>query len=130
MCVSRKTVSRWAQRLQAGGREALLSRRQSGRKARLTAHQWQQVLETLQEGAPAAGFEIEGWTLWRIQWVIREQFGVCYNTHYLSQKLRQLGWSVQKPAVYARERSDQLVQAWLRGDWPRIQQRLAGWEQR
>lgn len=130
MCVSRKTVSRWAQQLQAGGAEALLSRRQSGRKARLEAYQWQQVLETLQEGTPAAGFEIERWTLWRIQWVIRERFGVCYNTHYLSQKLRQSGWSVQKPAVYARERSDELVQAWLRGDWPRIQQRLADWEQR
>ena len=130
MGVSRKTVSRWAQQLQVGGTQALLSRRQSGRKARLETHQWQQLLERLQQGAQAAGFETERWTLWRIQWVIREQFDVCYNTRYLSQKLRQLGWSVQKPAVYAWERSDELVEAWLRGDWPRIQQRLASWEQR
>lgn len=130
MGVSRKTASRWAQQLQVGGTQALLSRRQSGRKARLETHQWQQLLERLQQGARAAGFETERWTLWRIQWMIREQFGVCYNTRYLSQKLRQLGWSVQKPAVYARERSDELVEAWLRGDWPRIQQRLASWEQR
>ncbi len=126
--VDRRTVSRWQQRLQAGGTEALRTGCRTGRKPYLDAQQWQQVLGLLEQGAQAAGFTTERWTLWRIQWLIREKFGVCYNTNYLSQKLQQLGWSRQKPAVYARERSDELVQAWLKGDWPRIQQRLATWE--
>ena len=127
--VDRKTVGRWQKRLQEGGTEALRTRRKTGRKPYLDAQQWQQVLELLQQGAQAAGFTAERWTLWRIQWLIREKFGVCYNTNYLSQKLHQSGWSRQKPAVYARERSEELVQAWLQGDWPRIQQSLVAWEQ-
>ena len=126
--VDRKTVGRWLRRFQEGGTEALRTRSKTGRKPYLDAHQWQQVLDLLQQGAQAAGFTTERWTLWRIQWLIREHFGVCYNTNYLSQKLHQLGWSTQKPMVYARERSEELVLAWFRGDWPRIQQTRATWE--
>jgi transposase len=126
--VSRQTVSRWAQQLEQGGLQALHSRSKTGRKPHLNIKQWQQVLALLQQGAQAAGFTTQRWTLWRIRWVIEQEFGVNYNTNYLSQKLHQLGWSRQKPAVYARERNDELVQAWLKGDWPRIQQRLAAWE--
>lgn len=126
--VHRQSVSRWAQQLEQGGLQVLRCRDKVGRKPHLDASQWQQVLNLLQEGAQAAGFTTERWTLWRIQWLIQEKFEVCYNTNYLSQKLHQLGWSTQKPAVYARERSDELVQAWLKGGWPRIQQRLSTWE--
>jgi putative transposase len=128
--VNRKTVYGWQQRQQTGGHDALRTQPKSGRKPYLDAQQWQQVLELLQQGPQALGFETARWTLWRIQWVIAQRFGVSYNTNYLSQKLHQLGWSPQKPAVYARERNDELVQAWLQGDWPRIQQRLAAWERR
>ena len=126
--VDRRTVSRWQERFQEGGTEALRTRCRTGRKPYLDAQQWQQVLSLLQQGAQASGFPPERWTLWRIQWVMREHFGVRYNTNYLSQKLQQLGWSRQKPMIYARERSDELVQAWFKGDWPRIQQRRAAWE--
>ena len=126
--VDRKTVGRWLRRLQEGGTEALRTRSKTGRKPYLDTHQWQQVLALLQQGAQAAGFTTERWTLWRIQWLIQEHFGVCYNTNYLSQKLHQLGWSTQKPLVYARQRSDELVLAWFKGDWPRIQQRRSTWE--
>ena len=127
--VDRRTVMRWQQRLQEGGTEALHTRRRTGRKPYLDAQQWQQVLSLLEQGAQAAGFTTERWTLWRIQWLIQEKFEVCYNTNYLSQKLRQLGWSRQKPTVYARERSEELVQAWFKGGWPRIEQRHGTWEQ-
>ncbi len=126
--VNRKTVYRWMQRLAQGGVRALDSQPKPGRKPRLTTQQWQQVLDMLQQGAQAAGFATERWTLARIQRVVRQKFGVQYNARYLSERLHRLGWSVQKPAVYARERSDELVQAWLRGDWPRIQKKRASWE--
>jgi transposase len=128
MRVNRKTVYRWSQRLARGGIRALASQPKPGRKPRLTPQQWQQVLDVLQQGAQAAGFETQRWTLSRIQRVVRQEFGVRYNARYLSERLHRLGWSVQKPAVYARERSDELVEAWLRGDWPRIQKKLAAWE--
>lgn len=99
--VSRQTVSHWAQELEQGGLLALHSRSKTGRKPHLDAQQWQQVLALLQQGAQqgaqAAGFTTQRWTLWRIRWVIwviEQEFGVSYNTNYLSQKLHQLGWSL------------------------------------
>ncbi len=123
--VSRRTVLRWAYQLRAGGEKALHRRVPTGRKPRLEAQQWQQVLDTLQQGAQAAGFPTQRWTLSRIQSVILQQFGVRYNAHYLGKCLHRLNWSVQEPAAPARERSDLLVEAWLKGDWPRIKKSLS-----
>ena|SRR5437868_2847516 len=123
--VSRRTVIRWGHQLAAGGEKALCRRVQTGRKPRLDAPQWQQVLATLQQGGQAAGFPTERWTLARIQSVIVQQFGVVYNAHYLSQRLHGLGWSAQEPGVSPQERSEMLVEAWLKGDWPRIKKSLS-----
>ena len=50
---------------------------------------------------------------------------IVYNAHYLSQRLHGLGWSAQEPGVSPQERSEMLVEAWLKGDWPRIKKRLS-----
>jgi putative transposase len=115
-------VSTWAQRLrqQQGDGASLHTRPIPGRPARLNIEQWQRVLAILKDGALKAGFETDRWTLLRIRAVILVAFGVRYHAHYLAGRLKALGWSPQQPAVYARERDDALVQAWLRHDWPRI----------
>jgi transposase len=96
-----------------------------GRPARLSIEQWQCVLAALKDGALKAGFDTDRWTLLRIRAVILVTFGVRYHAHYLARRLKALGWSAQQPAVYARERDDALVQAWLTRDWPLIKKRLA-----
>jgi transposase len=96
-----------------------------GRPARLSVEQWQRVLAILKQGALNAGFETERWTLQCIRAVIVVAFGVHYHAHYLARRLKALGWSPQQPAVYARERGEVLVRAWLAQDWPRIKKRLA-----
>jgi transposase len=53
------------------------------------------------------------------------EFGVHYHAHYLARRLKALGWSPQEPAVYARERDEALVRAWLTRDWRRIKKRPA-----
>jgi transposase len=123
--VARQTVSRWARQLSAGGKQALRRRVRPGRKPRLDARQWQQLLDTLQQGARSAGFPTERWTLDRVRSVIYHLFGVRYNAHYLSERLHALGWSVQKPVVSARERDDELVEAWLKRDWPRVKKTVS-----
>src|SRR5918999_1854305 len=87
-----------------------------GRPARLSVEQWQRVLAVLNEGALKAGFETDRWTLLRIRAVILVTFGVHYHAHYLARRLKALGWSPQHPAVYARERDEALVLAWLGPD--------------
>jgi putative transposase len=89
----------------------------------MTHEQWQQLLELLQLGALNAGFDTDRWTLDRIRGVILRQFGVAYHSHYLADRLKALGWSAQIPAVRAKERDDELVEAWLKHDWPRIKKK-------
>src|SRR5258708_38892498 len=86
--------------------------------------QWQALLAILHQEAQAAGFLTHRWTLLRVQQRVRECFGVRFSTAYLSVPLRELGWSVQPPQPSPRAREDACVQAWLKGDWPRIKKRL------
>jgi transposase len=122
--VSRQAVNRWAHRLAQGGAEALKRRAHSGRPSRLTQQQWQDLFAVLNQGAQAAGFVTQRWTLPRVQQLVQERFGVRFSTQYLGERLRQLNWSVQKPQPAPREREDALIQAWLRDDWPRIKKML------
>jgi transposase len=127
MGVSRTAVSTWAKRLRRGqgNLESLRHRPAPGRPPRVTRGQWQALLQMLTQGALHAGFDTDRWTLRRIRALILVEFGVEYHAHYLARRLKALGWSPPHPAVYARERDDALVQAWLRHDWARIKKRLA-----
>ena len=127
MGVSRMAVSKWAKHLRQHQDDlASLKRRPMlGRPPRLTAAQWQHILQRLTQGALRAGFETERWTLQRIRALIVVEFGVHYHAHYLARRLKALRWSPQEPAVYARERDEALVQAWLTRDWRRIKKRPA-----
>jgi transposase len=127
MGVSRAAVSRWARPLREhqGHLSGLHKRRVPGRPPRLTPEQWQRLRQVLGRGALQAGFDTERWTLRRIRAVMLVECGVAYHAHDLSHRLNTLGWSPQHPAVYARERDEALVRAWLTQDWPRINKRLA-----
>ena len=127
MGVSRMAVSKWARQLRQhqGDVTSLHTRPIPGRPARLSVGQWQRVLAVLQQGALQAGFDTDRWTLLRIHAVILVAFGVRHQGRYLARRLKALGWSPQQPALYARERDEALVQAWLTHDWPRVKKRLA-----
>ena len=118
--VSRTALTRWKQRWEREGMHGLRHRRPPGRPGRLTASQWQQLLRRLHQGAIAAGFDTERWTLRRIAAVIAREFGVLYHPRSLGRPLRAWGWSPQRPRPRAKERDDALVEAWLKRDWPRI----------
>jgi putative transposase len=123
--VSRAAVTQWAQQL-AGG-EPLRQRVAPGRPPKLTRAQQQALKRLLKRGARAAGFPTERWTLGRIQSVIEREFGVIYHAHSLSDVLTGLGWSLQQPLARAQERDEELIQAWLKQDWPRIKKGAATW---
>jgi transposase len=125
--VSSAAVCQWAKQLRDSPRGLAGLRRhsKSGRPPRLTPAQWRDALEILGRGAKHSGFETERWTLPRIRAVIQSRFGVTYHVDYLSTRLRDLGWTAQVPAVWAAERDEDLIRAWLDRDWPRIKKRLA-----
>ena len=123
--VSRAAVTLWKQALAESGLRGLAARPVSGRPAQLSQAEWQRLLRILKRGARRAGFETERWTLPRIQGVVKREFQVSYSTVWLSRRLGELGWSVQMPVARALEQDDELVEAWLKHDWPRIKKKLA-----
>ena len=123
--VSRTAVTHWAQQLDTG--QALQRRVAPGRPPKLTRVQQRTLKRLLKRGARAAGFPTERWTLWRIQHVIEHEFGVTYHEHSLSDVLAGLGWSLQQPLAQAQERDEEIIQAWLAHDWPRIKKGAATW---
>jgi transposase len=123
--VSRTAVTHWAQHLDTG--QALQRRVAPGRPPKLSPAQQRTLKRLLKRGARAAGFPTERWMLWRIQQVIEREFGVTYHEHSLSDVLAGLGWSLQQPLARAQERDEELIQAWLVHDWPRIKKGAATW---
>jgi transposase len=85
------------------------------------------LVEKLKQGALAAGFPTEQWTQARVKKVIEQEFGDHYHRDYISRLLKGLGWSVQKLDTRAIERDEEMIQAWLKQDWPRIKKSAASW---
>lgn len=123
--VSRAAVTHWNHRLGQAGPAGLHRRRAPGRRPRLTDAQWEHLLGQLRQGAVAAGFDTERWTLPRIAHVVERTFGVRYHGSRLSRALHARNWSPQQPVPQASERDAALIAAWLRRDWPRIKRGLA-----
>lgn len=118
--VSRISVSKWKQQLKAEGFKGLKARRSSGRPAKLSSEQQQDLLKVLSQGALVAGYPTDRWTLRRVQQIIKRKYQVSYHSKYLNRLLRQLGWTPQVPLDRAAERDETLIAAWLKQDWPRI----------
>jgi transposase len=125
--VSPAAVCQWAKRPGDSPKGLVGLRRhpKPGRPPRLAPAQWREVLKILKRGAKRSGFETERWTLPRIRTVIQRRFDVAYHVDYLSTRLRDLGWTPQVPAVWAAERDEERIRAWLDRDWPRIKKRPA-----
>ncbi|MGI0015643.1 MAG: IS630 family transposase [Nitrososphaera sp.] len=118
--VSRATVSEWAKTVEANGLQGLRSRKAAGSPSKLSQAQKVKLKRMLDRGALAYGFPTERWSLERVRQLIQEKFGISYHPNYLNRLLRKLGFSPQKPLPQAVEQEEELVQAWLQRDWPRI----------
>jgi transposase len=94
--VSEDTVREWVKRFLSGGVRGLMPKKAPGRPAKLKKKDLAEVARVVEAGPRAAGFEAGGWRTPMIQEWIRNRFGVLYNVHYLSELLRNLGFSFQK----------------------------------
>lgn len=118
--VSRATVSDWAKVVEAKGIRGLRKRKAAGSSSKLNMQQKQKLKHLLDRGALANGFPTDRWTLERVRQLIQQKFEVIYHPNYLNRLLRKLGFSPQKPLPQAIEQEQELVEAWLQKDWPRI----------
>jgi transposase len=119
--VSPGSVSNWVKAQRDGGWGALAAKPHRGRPPRLTAEQERQVLSWFGRSPTEFGFANELWTAARVTQLIRRTFGQKFHPRYVSAWLRQRRITPQKPRRQPRERDDQLIDQWLRDDWPRLQ---------
>lgn len=101
--VRRQSVSRSAQQLERGGRQALKKARRAGRKPRLNTADRQRIERGFRRGPEALGYETNVWTAWSIAHLIARECGVRYHFSQARRILRQLGWGGQRPVGGALE---------------------------
>jgi len=114
------SVTRWKEVIRKYGVEGLKAKPASGRPSFLSDRQKKKLEKVLQRGPRASGYSTDLWTCRRVADVIEREFGVRYHPNAVWFVLRSLGWTCQKPERQARERDDEAVQQWRRGEWPRI----------
>jgi transposase len=121
--ISRQSVSRWYQSWKRDGRKGLKGAGRAGRKARLTPQQLKEVDRALREGPQVHGYATHLWTLPRVAAVIEDITGVSYHPGHVWKLLRQLGWTLQRPAKRARERDEDAILRWVAESWPAIKKK-------
>jgi len=121
--VHRQSVSRWAEQLQLGGRQALKSAGRIGRKPRLGPAELKRILRGLQRGPEALGYETGLWTVWRVADLIERECGVKFSAVQAWRILRQLGWTPQRPTGRALERDEETIRRWKQQRWPEIKKK-------
>lgn len=120
--VSAQTASRWHARWVKDGTRGLRASPRSGRPAQLTGRQLARLRRVILDGAVAAGFDNELWTLSRIQAEVAQRFGVRFHRGHVWRLVRALGFTPQRPTRRAVERDEVRIARWVAEDWRGIVQ--------
>lgn len=115
--VSRQSVSEWWLAWHNQDKKKLDGATQAGRKPRLGREQLELVEKELLRGASAHGYETDLWSLPRITKLIQDVTQVSYHPGHVWKILRQMGWSLQRPTMQARERNDEKIRQWKAQTW-------------
>ena len=118
--VHRQSVNRWAKQKEEGGPHALKKAGRAGRKPRLGDSDRKRIVQGLQRGPEALGYDTALWTSQRVADLIEQECGVRYTSVHVWRILRDLGWSCQRPTGRALERDEKAIRQWKRVRWPEL----------
>lgn len=118
--VDRRSVRRWKRVYRRRGRRALAAQPASGRPPKLTSRQRQALVRKVLKGPQAAGYQTALWTCARIAEFVRAEFGVRYHPDHVGRLLRRCGLTPQRPRRRAKERDEERIQQWARGEWAQV----------
>jgi transposase len=91
--MDRQTLRDWVHRFNAAGAEGLVDQWSSGPPSRLSPQQQAELAAIVEKGPDRA---VDGVVRWRrvdLKRVIKERFGVDYDTRYVGKLLHRLGFS-------------------------------------
>src|SRR5215472_2356752 len=119
--VHERTVRGWIANYRQQGDPGLAAKPHPGRPPKLPRQQQGLVLGWLRNNPKSFGFATELWTGRRVAQVIQRKFGVSYHPRYINEWLTGHNFTPQKPQKRPRERDDQVIDHWIRTEWPGIQ---------
>ena len=114
--VTPSAVSKWKSTLEKEGIEGLKSTNDEGNQgptSELDDQDREQLVELLEEGAQAHGWETDLWTSKRVAALVEDEFGIDYTPRHCSRILRELGYRPVKPREGAAEKDPEEKQRWL-----------------
>ncbi len=118
--LGRSTLYAWLRAFLVDGIASLRPRKSPGRPAKLTSTQKQRLRDLMVAGPEAAGYQTGCWSSALLQDLIHREFGQLYTVHYLSELLRNLGFSYQKARFVSDHLNEDKRQEWLRETWPAL----------
>ena len=120
--VTIRAVTMWRKKLKEHNDDllALVRKKGSGKKSRLTDKQKQQLKNIILDGAVAAGYDNERWTSKIVADVIEKNFDVPLAPRTVRDLLPTLGLSPQMPVVQSHKHDDEAALEWARRTWKRL----------
>jgi transposase len=116
-------VYKWLKNYIAYGLSGIIDKKIPGRPSKLTKKQRRKLANLIDKGPEAYGFTSACWRSPMIQEIILVEFGKFYSARYLSQLLKNMGYSYQKAAFVAAKQDEEKRAAWLADIWPSILKR-------
>ena len=108
--VTPSAVSKWKSTLEKEGIEGLKSTNDEGNQgpdSQLNDQDQKQLVELLEDGAQAHGWETDLWASKRVAALIENEFGIGYTPRHCSRILRELGYCSVKPREGAAEKNSE-----------------------
>lgn len=122
--LARTTIYKWLRLEREGGKEALTSRKGTGRPRKLNERQRLQVRGWIAGKDPRQyGFDFGLWTRRIVADLVRRRFGVRLGVTSVGRLLASLGITPQKPLRRAYERDPEAIERWKRQEYPRLRKR-------
>jgi transposase len=118
--VDRTTLFRWVRRFDDEGTRGLNRRAGSGRPRLLPKFDELALNDIVLEAASEFGFETDLWTVGRLRRVIQEKYGVTVSRDTVWRRLRDTGFTYQKPERRYFELNEEDREEWMRDEAPLI----------
>ena len=118
--VDSESIRLWVNAFLLKKLDSLKYKKSPGRPPKLTKSQRDTLAQLIEDGPEQAGFPGACWRTPMIQHLIQEKFGVFYSVHYLSQLLKNMGFSYQKARFVSGHLNPEKRSEWRAQTWPEI----------
>lgn len=115
-----QSVSRWFCKERAEGAEALKMRKARGAGSKIDSGIEAWLRKALTKPATVYGFSVPLWNSTMVRQLLKKEKGIKVGSVTVWRYLRKLGLTFQQPEKRYVQQDKELVEVWLKEEWPRI----------